>query len=69
MNNRNPLVIEGIVLTQWGRVTHICVSQLITTVSDDGLSPDRRQAIIWNNDGILLFGPVETNFNNILIKI
>ena len=39
-------------LTHWGRMTHICVSQLITIVSDNGLSPDRRQAIIrkkwWN---------------------
>ena len=49
--------------------TYICVSQLITIVSDNGLSTDRRQAIIWNNDGILLFGPVGRNFNEILIEI
>ena len=55
-------------LTHWDRVTHICVSQLISIVSDNGLSPDRRQAIIQNNDGILLFGPVGRNFSEILIK-
>ena len=38
----------------WGRVTHICVSRLTITGSDDGLSPGRRQAIIWTNAGILL---------------
>ena len=35
-------------ITHWDRVTHICVSQLIIIGSDNGLSPDRRQAIIWN---------------------
>ena len=25
---------------------------------DDGLSPDRRQTIIWTNAGILLIGPL-----------
>ena len=37
----------------WGRVTHICVSEIIIIGSYNGLSPDRRQAIIWTNDGIL----------------
>ena len=48
-------------LTHWGRVTHICVSKLTTIGSDNGLSPDRRQAIIWTNAGILLIGPLGTN--------
>ena len=58
-------------MSEWpsGRVTHICVSQLITIVSDNGLSPDRRQAIIWTNAGILLIRPLGTNFNEILIEI
>ena len=56
-------------LTHWGRVTHICVSKLTTTGSDNGLSPGRRQAIIWTNDGILLIGPLGTNFSEILIGI
>ena len=56
-------------LTHWGRVTHICVSKLTIIASDNGLSPGRRQAIIWTNDGILLIGTLGTNFNEILIEI
>ena len=55
-------------LTHWGRVTHICVSELTTIGSDNGLSPDRRQAIIWTNAGILSIGPLRTNFSEILIE-
>ena len=33
-------------LTHWGRVTHICVSEIIIIGSDNGLSPGRHQAII-----------------------
>ena len=36
---------------------------------DNGLSPVRRQAIIWTNTGILLIGRLGTNFNEILIGI
>ena len=50
-------------------MTHICVSKLTITGSDNGLSPGRRQAIIWTNDGILLIWPLGTNFSEILIKI
>ena len=56
-------------LTHRGRVTHICVSELTIIGSDNGLSPGRRQAIIWTNAGILLIGPLGTNFNEILIGI
>ena len=35
-------------------MTHICVSKLTINGSDNGLSPGRRQAIIWTNAGILL---------------
>ena len=56
-------------LTHWGRVTHICVGNLTIIGSDNGLSPDRRQAIIWNNAGISLIGPLWTNFSEIVIKI
>ena len=56
-------------LTRWGRVTHICVSNLTIIGSDDGLSPGRRQAIIWTSAGILLIGPLETNISDILIDI
>ena len=44
-------------LTHWGRVTLICVGNLPIIGSDNGLSPDRRQAIIWTKAGILLIGP------------
>ena len=39
------------------RVTHICVANLAIIGSDNGLSPGRRQAIIWTNAGILFIGP------------
>ena len=56
-------------LTHWGRVRHICVSKLTIIGSDNGLSPDCRQAIIWTNAGLLLIGPLGTNFGEILIEI
>ena len=58
-----------VLLTHWGRVTPICVSKLTIIASDNGLSPGRRQAIIWTIAGILLIGPLGTNFNEILIEI
>ena len=60
------------VLTHWGRVTHICVSKLTTIGSDNGLSPGQRQAIIWTIAGILLIGnKLQWDFNrnsNIFIQ-
>ena len=56
-------------LTHRGRVTHICVNKLTIIGSDDSLSPGWRQAIIWTNAGILLIGPLGTNFGEILIEI
>ena len=56
-------------LTHWGRVTHICVGKLTNIGSDNGLSPGRRQAIIWTNAGILLIRPLGTNFSEFLIII
>ena len=38
--------------THWGRVTYIYVSKLTIIGSDNGLSPGRRQAIIWTKDAI-----------------
>ena len=57
------------ILTHWGRVTHICVSKQTIIGSDNGLSPGRRQAIIWTNAGLLLIGTLGTNFSEILIEI
>ena len=56
-------------LTHWCRVTHICVGKQTIIGSDNGLSPGRRQAIIWTNAGTLLIGPSGTNFSEISIKI
>ena len=56
-------------LTHWGQVMHVCVSKLTTIGSDNGLSPGRRQAIIWTNGGILSIGPLWINFSEILIEI
>ena len=56
-------------LTNWGRVTHICVGKLTIIGSDNGLSPVWRQAIIWTNAGILLIGSLRTNFTEIWIRI
>ena len=56
-------------LTHWGRVTHICVGKLTILGSDNGLSPGRRQAIIWTNAAISLIGPFGTNCREILIGI
>ena len=63
------LISRAISLTHWGRVTHICVDNLAIIGSDNGLSPGRRQAIIWTNAGILLIGPWGTNFSELLIGI
>ena len=50
-------------------MTHICVGKLTIIGSDNGLSPGRRQAIIWTIAGILLIGPLWTDFIEILIRI
>ena len=71
-NWRYPFWIS---LTHWGRVMNICVGKLTIIGSDNGLSPGRRQAIIWTNAGILLFWTLDNNFqwnfdcnSNILIQ-
>ena len=56
-------------LNHWGQVTHICAGTNTNIGSDNGLSPGRRQAIIWTNAGILLIGPLGTNFSGILSEI
>ena len=56
-------------MSQWDRVTHICISKLTIIGSDNGLPPSRHQAIIWTNAGILLIRPLGANFSEILIEI
>ena len=61
--------IKTMHLTHWGRVTQICVGRLTIIGSYNGLSPGRRQAIIWTNAEILFIGPLGTKFSEILIEI
>ena len=66
----NAIFVENqSTLTHWGRVTHICVSDLTSIGSDNGLSPGRRQAIIRTNAAILLIRPLGTNFSEFLVAI
>ena len=48
---------------------HICIGKLTSIGSDNGLSPEQRQAIIWTNVGILLIEPLGANFSEISIEI
>ena len=41
----------------------------VSTGSNNGLSPGRRQAIVYTNAGLLSIGPLGTNFSEILVKI
>ena len=50
-------------------MTQTCVGNLTIIGWDSGLSPGRRQAIIWSSAGILLIGPLGTNFIEMLIGI
>ena len=49
-------------------MTHICVSKLTITGSDNGLSPGQHQAIILTNAGIMWIVPLGTNFSEILLN-
>ena len=56
-------------LIHWGRVMHIYVAKPTNIGSDNGLSPGRHQAIIWNNAGLLLIESLGTNFSEISVVI
>ena len=56
------------VLTHLPLASHASVNW-VNIGSDNGLSPGRRQAIIWTNAGISLIRPLRTNFSEILIEI
>ena len=45
------------------------VSELTIIGSDNGLSPGRRQSIIWTNARILLMESLGINFSEILVGI
>ena len=61
--------LSTILLTQWGRVKHICVGKLTIIGSDNGLTPEYCQATNWTNAGKLSIGPPGTNFSEISIGI
>ena len=44
----------------------MCVSEVAIIGSDNGLSPGRRQSIIYTNAGILFMPNLGTNFNESL---
>ena len=48
---------------------YISVGNLTVIGSNNGLSPDRRQAIIWTNAAILSIRPLGRNFSEIVIEI
>ena len=50
-------------------MTYICVSKLTSIGSDNGLSPGRRETIIWTNARILLIRTLRKNFNEIVNEI
>ena len=59
----------SLLLSHWGRVTHICIHKITIIGSDNGLSPVRRQAIIFTNEGMLLIRSLGINFSEILFEI
>ena len=68
-NSAVSVLTANDMLSQWGRVTHICVGNLTIIGSDNGLSPGRHQVITWTSVGILLIGPLGTNFSEMLVEI
>ena len=73
-----PFCISDIKIMVWHTIgikmlyvafTHSGRIKLTITGSDNGSSPGRRQAIIWTNAGILIIGPLCTNFSEIAIVI
>ena len=48
---------------------HICVCDLTTIGSNNGLSPGRRLAIIWTIVWLLLVEPLRANFSEVVIEI
>ena len=51
-----------------GVTSDVGVQSTHLVVSDNGLWPGCRQAIIWTHDGILLIGPLGTNFSEVLLR-
>ena len=68
----DPYIIVKQVLTHWGRVTHICVSNL-TTIGSGNIMACRLDGAKPLSEPMLeycyLDGPLVTNFSEILIEI
>ena len=47
----------------------MCIGNLTIIGSDNYVFPGQHQAIIWNNAGIMLIGPLRTNVSDILTEI
>ena len=67
MFRKHWLKLTKLIEAEW--CIYIYVSKLGHHCSDNGLSPGRRQAIIWNNAGILLIGTLGATFNDFFIAI
>ena len=71
--SRNGIAVkwncQWILIMMEKTLTHICVGNLTIIGSDNDLPPGLCQAVIWTNAGILLIGPLEINFIEILIDI
>ena len=63
------MIIRNLVLNSLRPSDAYMLSKLANIVSDNGLLPGQRQAIIWTSAGMLLIGPLGTNFSEIFIKI
>ena len=61
----NITSLKIILLTHWGWVTHICISETIIIGSDNAWC----QTIIWTSAGILLIKPLGINISEILIAM
>ena len=69
MSSRQAYMTESQLLNSLRPMMHIFVSDLPIIDSDNGLLPGWCQAIIWTNTGILLIGPLGTNFSEFLSAI
>ena len=58
-----------VALTYWDRVTHICVVNQPSLFGIMACQKGRRQAIVWSSAVILLIGPLETIFREILFEV
>ena len=63
------MIIKCILYVGSGHLCGAINSKLTIIGSDNGLSPDRRQAIIWTNTGILSIRPLGTKLSEMLIAI